>query len=94
MQPEGATVDRHTSIMLDLRSRAVVYEYMDIILDESYVIPLSILRRFVAGSPRGRVTICGDVVGPSFPTGVSGQVFLCIIFSICSSTFIYILLLI
>ncbi|XP_050713228.1 CD109 antigen-like isoform X2 [Eriocheir sinensis] len=69
VEPEGATVDRHTSVMLDLKNRAVVYEYMDIILDESYIIPLSILRRFVAGSPRGRVTICGDVVGPSFPTG-------------------------
>lgn len=61
--------------MLDLKNRAVVYEYMDIILDESYVIPLSILRRFVAGSPRGHVSICGDVVGPSFPRGVSAQVF-------------------
>lgn len=47
---------------------------MDIILDESYVIPLSILRRFVAGSSRGHVSICGDVVGPSFPNGVSGWV--------------------
>lgn len=45
---------------------------MDIIVEESYVIPLSILRRFVAGSPRGHVSLCGDVVGPSFPYGVSG----------------------
>lgn len=78
LQPEGATVDHHTSVMLDLKNRAVVYEYMDIILDESYVIPFSILRRFVAGSPRGHVSICGDVVGPSFPKGVSGWVFSCI----------------
>lgn len=61
--------------MLDLKNRAVVYEHMDIILDESYVIPLSILRRFVAGSSRGHVSICGDVVGPSFPKGVSIHVF-------------------
>lgn len=71
-QPEGATIDRHTSILLDLKNRAVVYEYMDIIVEESYVIPLSIFRRFVAGSPRGHVSLCGDVVGPSFPYGVSG----------------------
>ena len=68
-------MDRHTSIMLDLKNRAIVYEYMDIILDESYVIPLSILRRFVAGSPRGHVSLCGDVVGPSFPNGVSDSVY-------------------
>ncbi|KAK8389963.1 hypothetical protein O3P69_012881 [Scylla paramamosain] len=69
VEPEGATIDRHTSILLDLKNRAVVYEYMDIIVEESYVIPLSILRRFVAGSPRGHVSLCGDVVGPSFPYG-------------------------
>ncbi|KAK8397835.1 hypothetical protein O3P69_004559 [Scylla paramamosain] len=39
VEPEGATMDRHTSIMLDLKNRAVVYEYMDVTLDESYVIP-------------------------------------------------------
>ncbi|XP_069938701.1 CD109 antigen [Cherax quadricarinatus] len=67
VEPEGATIDRHTSILLDLKNRAVVYEYMDIIVEESFVIPLDIRRRFVAGSPRGHVSICGDVVGPSFP---------------------------
>lgn len=70
-QPEGATIDRHTSILLDLKNRALVYEYMDIIVEESYVIPLQIRRRFVAGSPRGHVSLCGDVVGPSFPNDVS-----------------------
>lgn len=48
-----------------------MYEYMDIIVEESFVIPLDIRRRFVAGSPRGHVSICGDVVGPSFPDDVS-----------------------
>ncbi|XP_047481542.1 CD109 antigen-like [Penaeus chinensis] len=67
VEPEGATIDRHTSILLDLKNRALVYEYMDIIVEESYVIPLQIRRRFVAGSPRGHVSLCGDVVGPSFP---------------------------
>ncbi|XP_063601843.1 CD109 antigen-like [Penaeus indicus] len=69
VEPEGATIDRHTSILLDLKNRALVYEYMDIIVEESYVIPLQIRRRFVAGSPRGHVSLCGDVVGPSFPDG-------------------------
>ncbi|KAK7085756.1 hypothetical protein SK128_008452, partial [Halocaridina rubra] len=67
VEPEGATIDRHTSTLLDLKNRALVYEYMDIIIEESFVIPLNIRRRFVAGSPRGHVSLCGDVVGPSFP---------------------------
>ncbi|CAL4102803.1 unnamed protein product [Meganyctiphanes norvegica] len=67
--PEGATIDRHTSVMLDLTNRAVVYEHMDIIVEESYIIPLQTRRRFVAGSPRGHVSVCGDVVGPTFPNG-------------------------
>ncbi|XP_068210039.1 CD109 antigen-like [Palaemon carinicauda] len=67
VEPEGATIERHTSTLLDLKNRAVVYEYMDIIIEESFVIPLDIRRRFVAGSPRGHVSICGDVVGPRYP---------------------------
>ncbi|KAK3858623.1 hypothetical protein Pcinc_035182 [Petrolisthes cinctipes] len=69
VEPEGATIERHTSTLLDLKNRAVVYEYMDIIVEESFIIPLSIMRRFVAGSPKGHVSLCGDVVGPSFPYG-------------------------
>ncbi|XP_042213472.1 CD109 antigen-like [Homarus americanus] len=69
IEPEGATIERHTSTLLDLKNRAVVYEYMDIIVEESFVIPLDIRRRFVAGSPKGHVSLCGDIVGPSFPYG-------------------------
>ncbi|KAB7502079.1 Antigen [Armadillidium nasatum] len=69
IEPEGATINRHTSILFDLKNRALAYEYLDIILDESYQIPLKILRRFVAGSTVGHVSLCGDVVGPSFPNG-------------------------
>ena len=32
--PEGSMVHRHTSVMLDLKSRANEYEYMNIIVDE------------------------------------------------------------
>ena len=67
VEPEGTTIDRNTSILLDLKNRAVVYEYLDIIVEESFVIPLQIRRRFVAGSPRGHASLCGDVVGASFP---------------------------
>lgn len=81
-------MDRHTSVMLDLKNRAIVYEFMDIILDESYIIPLSILRRFVAGSPRGHASICGDVVGPSFPNGVSNFLYLPICITVCLSHYL------
>ena len=36
--PEGSMVHRHTSVMLDLKSRANEYEYMNIIVDEVRII--------------------------------------------------------
>ena len=64
--PEGSMVHRHTSVMLDLKSRANYYEYMNIIVDESPIIPYEIYRRYIYGSPYGRVSISGDVIGPTF----------------------------
>ena len=82
--PEGSMVHRHTSVMLDLKSRANEYEYMNIIVDEvrifvclppisptlcslqSPIIPYEIYRRYIYGSAYGRVSISGDVVGPTF----------------------------
>jgi len=64
--PEGSIVHRHTSVMLDLKSRAFELEYMNIIVDETPLIPYEIFRRYIYGSPYGRVSICGDVIGPTF----------------------------
>jgi len=64
--PEGSLVHRHTSVMLDLKSRAHVYEYMNNIVDETPIIPYEIYRRYIFGSPYGRVSISGDVIGPTF----------------------------
>ncbi|KAB7501148.1 Antigen [Armadillidium nasatum] len=64
---EGAGIGLHTSIILDLKDRALVYEFLDIPLDESPIIPYSLQRRYVFGTPSGSVSICGDIVGPSFP---------------------------
>ena len=50
--PEGSVVHRHTSSLLDLKSRAVELEFMDIIVDEQPQIPYEVFRRYVAGSPR------------------------------------------
>ena len=64
--PEGSIVHRHSSVLLDLKSRAFEIKYMDIIVDETPIIPYEIYRRYIFGSPYGKVSISGDVVGPTF----------------------------
>ncbi|KAK7083289.1 hypothetical protein SK128_010000 [Halocaridina rubra] len=64
VEPEGALVRYHTSVLLDLKNRARVYEFMDLPVDESPEITRSILRRYVYGSPNAKVAITGDVFGP------------------------------
>ncbi|XP_059351436.1 CD109 antigen-like [Daphnia carinata] len=66
--PEGATISRHTSLLLDLKNRAHVLRFLDIPVEESPIIPYSKNRRYVFGSPRASVTLCGDVFGPVFPS--------------------------
>ena len=65
--PEGSIVHRHTSALLDLKSRANVLRFMNIIVDETEIIPYEVFRRYVSGSPYAHVSICGDVIGPVFP---------------------------
>ncbi|XP_076046263.1 CD109 antigen-like [Oratosquilla oratoria] len=67
IEPEGATIDRHTAILLDLKNRAIVYEHMDIVVEESNIIPKILWRRYVSDSPRGHITLSGDIIGPIFP---------------------------
>ena len=62
-------VHRHTSVLLDLRSRANVLRFMNIIVDETPIIPYEVYRRYVAGSASASITLCGDVIGPIFPDG-------------------------
>nr|CAH0103527.1 unnamed protein product [Daphnia galeata] len=66
--PEGATVTRYNSLLLDLKNRAHVLRFLDIPVEESPIIPYSKFRRYVFGSPRASVTLCGDVFGPVFPS--------------------------
>uniref|UniRef100_A0A0P5Q059 Macroglobulin complement-related protein n=1 Tax=Daphnia magna TaxID=35525 RepID=A0A0P5Q059_9CRUS len=66
--PEGATISRHTSLLLDLKNRAHVLRFLDIPVEESPIIPYSKFRRYVYGSPRASLTLCGDVFGPVFPS--------------------------
>ena len=40
--PEGSIVHRHTSVLLDLKSRANVLNFMNIIVDETPIIPYEV----------------------------------------------------
>ncbi|KAK8743670.1 hypothetical protein OTU49_001200, partial [Cherax quadricarinatus] len=64
---EGVTIGKHTSILLDLKNRALVYDFLDIELDESPIIPYSLKRRYIYDTPIGHISVTGDVVGPAFP---------------------------
>jgi CD109 antigen len=61
-QPEGATINRHTSLLLDLKNRANLLRFLDIDVEESPIIPYSKFRRYVYGSPRASVTLCGKQI--------------------------------
>lgn len=63
--PEGVEVRKHTSVLLDLKNRATVYEFMDVPVDQSPEITKSIIRRYVYGSPKASVSLSGDVFGPT-----------------------------
>lgn len=66
--PDGVKQSTHTSVVLDLSQGAYLIKYIDTNVTESAVIPYRQERRFVQGSTRARVTVVGDVVGPSFPS--------------------------
>lgn len=57
--------------MLDLKDRAHVLRFLDIPVEETPVIPYSKYRRYLYGSPRASVRVCGDVFGPVFLTSSS-----------------------
>ena len=40
--PEGSIVHRHTSVLVDLKNRANVLEFMNIIVDETPIIPYEV----------------------------------------------------
>lgn len=65
--PEGGTMKRHTSMLLDLKNRAHLLKYLEIPVEETPIIPYFDYRRYIFGSPRATVTLTGDVFGPVFP---------------------------
>ncbi|CAB4061935.1 unnamed protein product [Lepeophtheirus salmonis] len=60
-------MSQHTSVLLDLKSRANVYDFMNVIVDKDPIIPNEVYRRYISGSPYAHMTVCGDVIGPTFP---------------------------
>ncbi|CAB3361002.1 Hypothetical predicted protein [Cloeon dipterum] len=64
---EGAPVSGHTSIFLDLKSRALLLRYLKIPVEETPVVPYHDWRRYVFGSPSGTILLSSDLIGPVFP---------------------------
>lgn len=59
---------RHQSILLDLRNRAYVFQYLHVNITETPIIPYDENRYYIFGSNKAYVSVVGDVVGPIFPT--------------------------
>ncbi|XP_053614245.1 CD109 antigen [Plodia interpunctella] len=68
VEADGLPQHRHQSVLLDLSSRAYVFQYMHVNVTETPLIPYEVDRYYVLGSNRARVSVVGDVVGPLFPT--------------------------
>ena len=54
------TINKHTSFLLDLKNRAVEFKYLDVIVEQSPIVPYASWRRFVFDSPVGHVTVTGQ----------------------------------
>ncbi|OXA61880.1 Complement C3 [Folsomia candida] len=62
--PEGGGVGKHTSLLLDMRNRAIVLKYFNIFVEEVPWVPYETKRKYVYGSPSAHVLISGDIIGP------------------------------
>jgi len=56
-QGEGAPVSGHTSIFLDLKSRATQLRYLNIPVEETPIVPYHDWRRYIFGSPGGTIIL-------------------------------------
>ena len=64
--PEGSIVHRHTSALLDLKSRANVLRFMNIIVDETPIIPYEVRNDFL------QVNIMFNLSSGQYPKGCFG----------------------
>lgn len=68
VEADGLPQYRHQSILLDLSSRAYVFQYMHVNVTETPIITYEADRYYVYGSNNAKISVVGDVVGPIFPT--------------------------
>ncbi|XP_063238725.1 CD109 antigen-like [Bacillus rossius redtenbacheri] len=68
VEADGLPQYRHQSVLLDLTSRAYVFQYMHVNITETPIIPYAEERYYIYGSNKASVTVVGDVVGSIFPT--------------------------
>ncbi|XP_066601822.1 CD109 antigen [Prorops nasuta] len=68
VEADGLPQHRHQSILLDLSSRAYVFQYMHVNITETPIITYDQNRYYVFGSNKAVISVVGDVVGPIFPT--------------------------
>ncbi|XP_058120084.1 CD109 antigen [Anopheles ziemanni] len=68
VEADGLVQHRHHSILLDLRTRPLLVQYMHVNVTETPIIPYEIDRYYVFGSNRARISVVGDSVGTIFPT--------------------------
>ncbi|XP_052865238.1 CD109 antigen [Anopheles cruzii] len=68
VEADGLPQYRHQSILLDLRNRAYLVQFMHVNVTETPIIPYEIDRYYVFGSNKARISVVGDVVGAIFPT--------------------------
>ncbi|XP_065338347.1 CD109 antigen [Cloeon dipterum] len=68
VEADGLPQYRHHSILLDLRNRAYVVQYLHVNVTETPIIPYEESRYYVFGSNKASVSVVGDVMGAIFPT--------------------------
>lgn len=68
VEPDGIPQYTHTSVVLDLSQGAYLIKYLETNVTENPIIPYRQERRYVFGSNKAKVSVVGDVVGPTFPT--------------------------
>ncbi len=68
VEADGIPQYTHTSVVLDLSQGAYLIKYLETNVTESPIIPYRQERRYIFGSNKAKISVVGDVVGPSFPT--------------------------
>lgn len=68
VESDGLPQHRHQAILLDLKTRTELYQYMHVNITETPIIPYDENRYYVFGSNKATVSLFGDVVQAVFPT--------------------------